>query len=270
MNNYKIYLLIIFLIILVFTINLILKKINIKSYLKYLLISFFISYFFVLFNPRTKFLFNMTYLKAIILFISLFFFLFSYGIYKNNLKTYNKNIICYIIFYLILLFSITMVIKRVDMSFKLSNIKYLKGGNLIPFKSIKNYLKSNVLTRTKYLNILGNLVMLTHLSFLLIIKDKKKNVFKEISIIFLTVIGVELLQVLTNTGSFDIDDIILNIAGSIIFILVFKNLVLKIKNIFYQDFNLNDKKKLSLIIITSIIPILFIIEVIIKSIKWGF
>ena len=153
MNNYKIYLLIIFLIILVFTINLILKKINIKSYLKYLLISFFISYFFVLFNPRTKFLFNMTYLKAIILFISLFFFLFSYGIYKNNLKTYNKNIICYIIFYLILLFSITMVIKRVDMSFKLSNIKYLKGGNLIPFKSIKNYLKSNVLTRTKYLNI---------------------------------------------------------------------------------------------------------------------
>ena len=82
MNNYKIYLLIIFLIILVFTINLILKKINIKSYLKYLLISFFISYFFVLFNPRTKFLFNMTYLKAIILFISLFFFLFSLGLVK--------------------------------------------------------------------------------------------------------------------------------------------------------------------------------------------
>ena len=78
------------------------------------------------------------------------------------------------------------------------------------------------------------------------------------------------MQVLTNTGSFDIDDIILNIVGSIIFILVFKNLILKIKNIFYQDFNLNDKKKLSLIIITSIIPILFIIEVIIKSIKWGF
>ena len=54
------------------------------------------------------------------------------------------------------------------------------------------------------------------------------------------------MQVLTNTGSFDIDDIILNIVGSIIFVLVFKNLVLKIKNIFYQDFNLNDKKKLSL------------------------
>lgn len=244
MNNYKIYLLIIFLIILIFTI--------------------------VLFNPRTKFLFNMTYLKAIILFISLFFLLFSYGIYKNDLKTYNKNIIYYIIFYLMLLFSITMVIKRVDISFKLSNIKYLEGGNLIPFKSIKNYLKSNVLTRTKYLNILSNLVMLTPLSFLLIIKDKKKNIFKEIGIIFLTVLGVGLMQVLTNTGSFDIDDIILNTVGSIIFILVFKNLILKIKNIFYQDFNLGKKKKLSLIIITSIIPILFIIEVIIKAIEWGF
>ena len=59
--------------------------------------------------------------------------------------------------------------------------------------------------------------MLFPLSFLLMIKNKKyNNVLWQTIIVFPLIILIEVLQGVTHTGVFDIDDIFLNIIGGIL------------------------------------------------------
>ena len=88
--------------------------------------------------------------------------------------------------------------------------------------------------------------MLIPLSFLLMIKDKKyNNVLRQLLIILPIVVAIELLQAFTHTGSFDVDDIILNYFGTVIFTFLITrfHLVDKIRKFFYTDYKLKDKLK---------------------------
>ena len=112
-------------------------------------------------------------------------------------------------------------------------------------------------------NIVGNIVMLIPLSFLLMIKNlKNNNILRQSVIIISTIIIIEVLQAFTHTGSFDIDDIILNYMGVVVFTFLITRfkIIDKVRKLFYTDFKLKLRHKkvlfyisLTVLIVTDIV-----------------
>ena len=177
--------------------------------------------------------------------------LFKY--YKND-KPLKINLWIFFGLYLLLFINLTLF----DSSwgrhglFGSFNLEYLKESiNLIPFRTIYEFLIENfnnlTTSKTIFYNILGNFVALMPMAFFLPLLFKKENKFKTFFLtILLITLGIELLQLFGGVGRFDIDDIILNVSGSL---LMFKILKIKtiddlVKNIFLLEKNKIDKKKL--------------------------
>lgn len=271
MNDYLLYLLIIITILLIYFLYKIKNKKLFKEKIKiFTELIFFLttsSFIFILFSAFRYT--NMNYLKAIIIIVSLFLLVFSFGLITNNEKNYKTNINIYIGLYLTLLFSITFLIGRPRLNFNFNRITSIYKDSLIPFNTISLYFSGNASFKSIIYNIFGNIIMLVPLSFLLMIKNKKyNNILKQLLIIIPIVIFIELFQEITWTGAFDIDDIILNLTGPILFTFLITrfNFIDKIRKLFYNTFK--DKKviKYLIYIISLIIPIIFIIEVIAKVI----
>jgi glycopeptide antibiotics resistance protein len=104
--------------------------------------------------------------------------------------------------------------------FPFMNEEYLRiGVNLIPFKTIGFYVSNwnHINVDTIIRNLLGNFVMLAPLGVLFPILFPKFQQFKKFIITILVFnLGIELIHLVTNLGSFDIDDIILNTSGALI------------------------------------------------------
>ncbi|WP_397538154.1 VanZ family protein [Rummeliibacillus pycnus] len=104
----------------------------------------------------------------------------------------------------------------------LTLIEYMKrSSNFVPFKTISTYIKAiyrgsmNIDIPIK--NLVGNFIMFLPMGIYLpyfIKKLNKVSVFSIAMIILLFVI--EVIQLVTKRGSFDIDDFILNMLGSLI------------------------------------------------------
>jgi len=95
-------------------------------------------------------------------------------------------------------------------------------------------------------NIVGNVIALIPLSFLLMIRTEKfNNILRQSLIIIPIILFIELYQGYTNIGAFDIDDIILNYSGTILFTFIITrfDLIGKIRKLFYTDFELKEKTK---------------------------
>ena len=126
-------------------------------------------------------------------------------------KRMNKiSYIMIFVLYLISLFNMTVFARNLhDYAF-----------NLIPFKTISKYF-SNPDFYNIIVNILGNIIIMMPVQFLLIkifnLKDYKKCLLIDVIFVYI----VEFLQLVTFTGVFDIDDMILNLVGmSIMYVLV--------------------------------------------------
>ena len=125
----------------------------------------------------------------------------------------RMNKISYImifVIYLIMLFNMTIFSRAI----------YETRFNIIPFKTILGYWAFP----TPYniaVNVVGNIVIMMPVQFLLIKIFNLKNFKKCFAIDVALVILIEILQFISNTGVFDIDDIILNLIGmSIMYALV--------------------------------------------------
>lgn len=104
----------------------------------------------------------------------------------------------------------------------LTLIEYMKrSSNFVPFKTISTYIKAiyresmNIDIPIK--NLVGNFIMFLPMGIYMpyyIKKINKVSVFLTVMIILLFVI--EVIQLVTKRGSFDIDDFILNMLGSLI------------------------------------------------------
>ena len=134
--------------------------------------------------------------------------------------------------------------------------------NLTPFSTIKMYIKDfdSIMESKPILNLLGNFICLMPLSFFLkYIFKKQNNTFIFLITLLLCSFGIETMQYLTKTGSFDIDDIMLNTSGAILMYLIlkFKSIDLIIKKILFFEHNKISKK--SLIIIIFFIGLLIIL-----------
>ncbi|MGR5915025.1 VanZ family protein [Bacillus pacificus] len=115
-------------------------------------------------------------------------------------------------------------------AFYFGNLKYffetgdwhaIHGGliNLIPFRSTIRYLTEfdSYNLNIVLMNTLGNVIIFIPFGFLLPLLFKQINNVKMASKIFIKfILLIESLQLLTFTGVFDIDDIILNMLGALI------------------------------------------------------
>ena len=96
-----------------------------------------------------------------------------------------------------------------------------ENTNLVPLSTIKLYINAykadNIEHYIVFENLLGNFFVFMPFAFFLpIICDKANSALAFAGIISATVIIIELLQIVFLTGSADIDDFILNVAGAMV------------------------------------------------------
>lgn len=97
-----------------------------------------------------------------------------------------------------------------------------QGINLIPFNTVRLFwdmahnAASIYMTRLAWRNLLGNIFMFTPLGFIPLVAEKVNSFLRYIFLCFGVILSIETIQLLTHLGSFDIDDIILNLFGTVL------------------------------------------------------
>ena len=226
------------------------KKKNITC--KYIfLIMNLISYLYMILFHNVTFIYSIVYLSLLSIYV------FISGISINDKKEYKRNINIYIMIYILCLISILFLVGRPPI--RISNSWYI--SELIPFKTIISQLKYGSINEIVR-NIIGNLCLFIPLSFLLILKDNKyKNILRQTLILLPSILMTELLQMITSVGVFDIDDIILNYLGVLLFIIIMNIVNIdKIRKLFNSDFHLKSKTKGVLDTIIIFILIIFMLK----------
>lgn len=199
-------------------------------------ILYIISFFIIVFYLYIE-LGNIVFNPLIRIFILIFNCIIMYIAAKllSNNKLFKFNLIVWFCLYIVFLLSLTLF----DTYFNRNGInifsldkdmvkEYMNSSfNIIPFKTIKLYFNSyngGYLSKSLFLyNIIGNLCALMPLSFFLpLLFKKQNNILIFILTIILIVIGIESMQFLTLSGSCDIDDLILNLSGSLVLYLILK------------------------------------------------
>lgn len=97
--------------------------------------------------------------------------------------------------------------------------------NVIPFKTISSYIVnySHYNFGTWFINLFGNVGAFVPFGFLIPFLFRKVNKWAQITLLFLgLLLTVETLQFIFRVGSFDVDDILLNVLGGWIGFAIFK------------------------------------------------
>lgn len=210
-----------------------------------------ISYLYMILFHNVTFIYSIVYLSLLSIYV------FISGISINDKKEYKRNINIYIMIYILCLISILFLVGRPPI--RISNSWYI--SELIPFKTIISQLKYGSINEIAR-NIIGNLCLFIPLSFLLILKDNKyKNILRQTLILLPSILMTELLQMITSVGVFDIDDIILNYLGVLLFIIIMNIVNIdKIRKLFNSDFHLKSKTKRVLDVVIIFILIIFMLK----------
>lgn len=181
---------------------------------------------------------NIYFLLFNILVLCITIYLSSYYTYKEtkNRSSSSKMLKIYSFIFIVLVFLATSVFRGHHLSL---NFKNWNSGNinLIPLTNTIADLKTIFIDKN-YTNLnllLGNIFLLVPLLYLYPRNIKNNNFFKTTLACFLTSFLLETFQFIFGVGQFDIDDIILNTMGSVIFYPLFnKGSISKIMdNIFY-------------------------------------
>jgi glycopeptide antibiotics resistance protein len=135
--------------------------------------------------------------------------MFKKAIYKNSWL----NLIVFILSMMYLLIMIKLLFVRG----RIGSESYMY--NLIPFKTIKSYMlhRDYYPFRIWFNNLLGNIVLFIPIG--LILPFLNRIFLRPLLFIVTTVLiifAVELIQMITKQGSFDVDDMILNTFGACI------------------------------------------------------
>ena len=102
------------------------------------------------------------------------------------------------------------------------------NANLVPFRTIETYI-SDLSFSVAFMNIFGNIIPFIPMGFLIPMAfPSQRNMIKTLITSFLLIFSVEILQLMLFLGSFDVDDIILNLLSCFIGFILFK----AYKNIF--------------------------------------
>lgn len=181
--------------------------------------------------------------RIILLFLlALFFYLGTFLLSKYLKSNKPMKIYLYTIFilYIITLIQLTLFDSdygRVGLNFfdwcKENFEVYLKNNNLIPFKTIIEYIARQ--DRVALINLFGNILAFAPMGFFLPLLFKKQNKLKNFILTNITIIlTIEVLQFLSLSGSFDIDDLILNLLGALLIYGLYK--IKKINKVIHKLF----------------------------------
>ena len=136
---------------------------------------------------------------------------------SNNKSTINKclhNLLLYLFLgvYVLILFAF-LFFKRTS----------FQSVNLVPFRTILDYLYGDPIVQAfAASNIIGNLVLFFPLGVYVTLLNPIKKISVNMCFIALTSVIAEIMQYLFKVGATDIDDVILNTAGGLAGILIFK------------------------------------------------
>ena len=135
----------------------------------------------------------------------------------------------------VVLFFMFVVIKFTgsftELANKITTASFGENLNLMPFRTISVQLAHFSEGWARF-NIVGNTIPFIPLGFLMPVVYQKVNSFAKILVIGISsVLLIELFQLFTRLGSFDVDDIMLNMIGILsgYFMLWFIKLLLKVK-----------------------------------------
>ena len=148
--------------------------------------------------------------------------------YCVQLKEFEVKVIAIIVFLIYIVVLVKLVVLKGPLFYQLVsgtsdyralavNGKY-KDYNLVPLTTIRSFLTLHPSTSTsaKVFNLLGNIVLFIPFGFLLPIIFKRLRKFAPILLAtFLVSLFFELFQLITHTGNFDVDDLILNSIGGL-------------------------------------------------------
>ena len=191
--------------------------------------------------------------------------------YLDNNKPMKINLYIFFGLYLILLITLTLFDSLwLRNGFNFSGFDNIQDRiNLVPFKTIMTFVKefdSMYSTSQIMLNLFGNVCAFMPMALFLPLLFKRQNkVFQFVITLILMILGIEFLQLITGSGRFDIDDLILNLFGAVLVYLLFKIKSVKalIHNIFLLEKNKISKKSYIKIISFIVIAIVLFMGVII-------
>ena len=133
----------------------------------------------------------------------------------------NKIILAILAIYGIVLLYV-LFFRRIGVDYPWTYPEYLNAmHNFIPFKSVYDLFTAPVLPVSVVfrfaLNFFGNILLFIPWGVLLPACFERMRFFRRFAILTLvTLIAVETIQILTMLGSFDVEDIMLNMAGACI------------------------------------------------------
>ena len=247
------------------------KKVNLVSSI----IMYVIAGLVLLFYFGIGFIAQMTEVSRLVLLGASSLFLYIGGglfsKYLDNNKPMKINLYIFFGLYLILLITLTLFDSLwLRNGFNFSGFDNIQDRiNLVPFKTIMTFVKefdSMYSTSQIMLNLFGNVCAFMPMALFLPLLFKRQNKFFQFVItLTLMILGIEFLQLITGSGRFDIDDLILNLFGAVLVYLLFKikSVNALIHNIFLLEKNKISKKSYIKIISFIVIAIVLFMGVIV-------
>lgn len=134
---------------------------------------------------------------------------------KIKMKKLTYGII--LVIYIIMVLNLTIFARQMH-KFNFNGFRnvYKYGGlNIIPFKTILDYIINfhKYYLKTILINIVGNIIIFMPVQYLIMKVFDKLSFKKYLCIDLILLFIIEFLQLITDCGVFDIDDIILNLVG---------------------------------------------------------
>ena len=151
---------------------------------------------------------------------------------KEPEKFGQKRLIS-VIFFLYLLFIILVIVFKYPLS-QMQEIvnswqkdvvlEGLNTANFVPFKTIKMYIQYYDLPGLRsFSNLFGNVLVFIPVGLMLpMVHRASKNILVAIINTLFFIVGIEVFQLFSNFGAFDVDDIILNMFGVLIGSCIYK------------------------------------------------
>ena len=247
------------------------KKVNLVSSI----IMYVIAGLVLLFYFGIGFIAQMTEVSRLVLLGASSLFLYIGGglfsKYLDNNKPMKINLYIFFGLYLILLITLTLFDSLwLRNGFNFSGFDNIQDRiNLVPFKTIMTFVKefdSMYSTSQIMLNLFGNVCAFMPMALFLLLLFKRQNkAFQFVITLTLMILGIEFLQLITGSGRFDIDDLILNLFGAVLVYLLFKikSVNALIHNIFLLEKNKISKKSYIKIISFIVIAIVLFMGVIV-------
>ncbi len=247
------------------------KKVNLVSSI----IMYVIAGLVLLFYFGIGFIAQMTEVSRLVLLGASSLFLYIGGVlfskYLDNNKPMKINLYIFFGLYLILLITLTLFDSLwLRNGFNFSGFDNIQDRiNLVPFKTIMTFVKefdSMYSTSQIMLNLFGNVCAFMPMALFLLLLFKRQNkAFQFVITLILMILGIEFLQLITGSGRFDIDDLILNLFGAVLVYLLFKikSVNALIHNIFLLEKNKISKKSYIKIISFIVIAIVLFMGVIV-------